>query len=91
MEKDQCHPSLRGGRRETKYSHGFSSSELEALTGICEAFIPPLPLNNSPDIVGKDGKTKAAIQSFYKSSGAQYPIPDEVIKNCQSILRRKTQ
>ncbi|XP_027118845.2 long-chain-alcohol oxidase FAO1 [Coffea arabica] len=78
MEKDQCHPSLRGGRRETKYSHGFSSSELEALTGICEAFIPPLPSNNSPEMVGKDGKTKEAIQSFYKSSGAQYPIPDEV-------------
>ncbi|KAL3506165.1 hypothetical protein ACH5RR_031547 [Cinchona calisaya] len=76
--ENECHPLLKGGRRETKYSHGFTSSELEALSSICETFLPPLQLDNSPEIIEKDDQTNEAIQSFYKSSGSQYPIPDEV-------------
>ncbi|MCD7468723.1 long chain fatty acid oxidase [Datura stramonium] len=67
MEK-KGHPLLRGGRRETKYSHGFSSSEMESLTAICETLLPPLPQNPLQDI----------NQYLHKASGSQYPIPDEV-------------
>ncbi|KAG5588205.1 hypothetical protein H5410_048639 [Solanum commersonii] len=70
MEK-KAHPLLRGGRRETKYSHGFSSSEIETLTSICETILPPLPLNSLQE-------NNKKIQNFHKVSGSQYPIPDEV-------------
>lgn len=70
MEK-KGHPLLIGGRRETKYSHGFSSSEMETLTTICETVLPPLPLNS----LEKDNQK---IQYFHEASGSQYPIPDEV-------------
>lgn len=73
---EECHPSLKGGRRETKYSHGLSSKELETLASICETFLPPLSLNHDPP--EKDGQSQKAIQSFYEASGSQYPIPDEV-------------
>ncbi|KAL3507608.1 hypothetical protein ACH5RR_032990 [Cinchona calisaya] len=51
---------------------------MEALTSICEAFLPPLSLENSQEIIGKDGQINKAIQSFFQSSGSQYPIPDEI-------------
>lgn len=73
----KCHPLLRGGRRETKYSHGFSASDMETLTSICEVILPSLPLN-SAEITAKNEQSKRAIQSFYNASGSQYPIPDEV-------------
>ncbi|CAH9131048.1 unnamed protein product, partial [Cuscuta epithymum] len=74
-----CHPLLRGGRRETKYSHGLSSSEMEALSSVCETLLPPLPLNSLkiPERSDLDG-AQSAIDEFSKASGAQYPIPDEV-------------
>ncbi|XP_015088330.1 long-chain-alcohol oxidase FAO1 [Solanum pennellii] len=70
MEK-KAHHLLRGGRRETKYSHGFSSSEIQTLTSICETILPPIPLNSLQ-------KNNKKIQNFHKVSGSQYPIPDEV-------------
>ncbi|KAK6138868.1 hypothetical protein DH2020_027390 [Rehmannia glutinosa] len=75
----ECHPLLRGGRRETKYSHGYSTSELETLATICEVLLPPIPLNshhNYPE--NDDDQSNKAIESFYKASGSQYPVPDEV-------------
>ncbi|XP_052191604.1 long-chain-alcohol oxidase FAO1 [Diospyros lotus] len=41
MER-KCHPLLRGGRRETRYSHGFSAAEMESLASVCEAILPPM-------------------------------------------------
>ncbi|XP_055813733.1 long-chain-alcohol oxidase FAO1 [Solanum dulcamara] len=67
MEK-KVHPLLKGGRRETKYSHGFSSSEMETLTSICETILPPLPLNS----------LQKNNQNLHKVSASQYPIPHEV-------------
>lgn len=77
MEK-KAHHLLRGGRRETKYSHGFSSSEIQTLTSICETILPPIPLNSLQ-------KNNKKIQNFHKVSGSQYPIPDEVCKQINSL------
>lgn len=74
MEK-KCHPLLKGGRRETKYSHGFSSSDLEVISSIAETFFPSLPTAEFVD----DQTPIPAVQSFYQTSASQYPIPDEVI------------
>ncbi|KAG5554267.1 hypothetical protein RHGRI_011960 [Rhododendron griersonianum] len=76
MERS-CHPLLRGGRREHKYSHGFSAAEMESLASVCEAILPPLPVN-SLEATGKDGQTNKAIQFFHKASGSQNSIPEEV-------------
>ncbi|KAK9288729.1 hypothetical protein L1049_017193 [Liquidambar formosana] len=69
----ECHPLLRGGRTQSKYSHGFTSTEMDSLAAICETLLPPLP----PISLEKDQPTKAE-QTFYKTSGSQCPIPDEV-------------
>ncbi|KAL7598027.1 hypothetical protein Lser_V15G27078 [Lactuca serriola] len=65
------HPLLRGGRRSNeKYSHGFSSSQIQSLAAICEAFIPPIvpPPNPSPN---------QSVCSFYSATGSQPPVPQE--------------
>ncbi len=78
----ECHPLLRersiglgGERKEKQWSHGFSAAEMETLASICEAFVPPLPLNS---FEGKKDPPPKAVQSFYTSSAAQNPIPHEV-------------
>ncbi|XP_058198010.1 long-chain-alcohol oxidase FAO2 [Rhododendron vialii] len=81
-ERRGNHPLLRGRKREScgSYSHGFSSSQIQSLSAICEALIPPLPLpnENPPD--------DQALHSFYQISGSHPPIPDEVaelmVKRC---------
>nr|GLL33216.1 long-chain-alcohol oxidase FAO2-like isoform X1 [Ipomoea trifida] len=75
------HPLLKGGKgRENGYSHGLSSSQIEALSSICEALIPPLP---PPD---HNQKNSEAIHLFYASSASQSPLPDEsaemLVKQC---------
>ncbi|XP_072962838.1 long-chain-alcohol oxidase FAO2-like [Typha angustifolia] len=82
MEKEQVrrrregHPLLRGGKRREKgsYSHGLSSSQLQALSAICEAFIPSLPLPRT----GKDDPESNSLRAFYLASGSHPPVPDEV-------------
>ncbi|KAM5563383.1 long-chain-alcohol oxidase FAO2-like [Rosa sericea] len=61
------HPLLRGGR-SSKFSHGFSAAQIQSLAAMCEALIPPLPLDTDDQ----------ALHSFYKASGSEPPIPDEV-------------
>ncbi|KAF2294912.1 hypothetical protein GH714_026983 [Hevea brasiliensis] len=58
------------------YSHGLSSSQIRSLAALCETFIPPLPVDdlNKEIPVNK----LQAVRSFYKSSGSEPPIPDEV-------------
>lgn len=82
------HPLLRGSwrRREkvdttssssSNYSHGFSSSQMQALTAICDTFIPSLP----PSAVRNDEirslNRAEAINSFYGASASMSPIPDQ--------------
>lgn len=73
---NESHPLLRGGRRSLAgYSHGFSPSQIRALTAICEALIPPLKLQTG---TVANPSNYEALSSFYGASGSQPPIPDEV-------------
>ncbi|KAL5542311.1 hypothetical protein UlMin_010021 [Ulmus minor] len=49
---------------------------MQSLASICEAFLPPFPLNSN--LEGKEKMLGKTVQSFYQASGAQAPIPDEV-------------
>lgn len=71
-EEGHGHPLLRGGWRKGSYSHGFSSSQIQALASICETLIPPLHLES----ISKENPPEA-LYSFYKASGSQFPVPDE--------------
>ncbi|KAK8473528.1 hypothetical protein PHAVU_001G162800 [Phaseolus vulgaris] len=44
-ERVNCHPLLRGGRREKGYSHGLSTSQMHVMASICNTLFPSLPLN----------------------------------------------
>ncbi|OWM62763.1 long-chain-alcohol oxidase FAO2-like isoform X2 [Punica granatum] len=73
--ESECHPLLRGWKKEVRgYSHGLSSAQIQSLAAICEAVIPPLPL----DSMSKELSSNEAVCSFYNASGSQHPIPDEV-------------
>ncbi|KAL5702366.1 long-chain-alcohol oxidase [Ranunculus cassubicifolius] len=71
------HPLLRGGRQDTKYTHGFSTNEVQSLASICETFIQPISLDSFHAFSKVDPPNKS-LESFYLSSGSQYPIPQEV-------------
>lgn len=71
-EEGHGHPLLRGGWRKGSYSHGFSSSQIQALASICETLIPPLHLES----ISKENPPEA-LYSFYNASGSQFPVPDE--------------
>ncbi|XP_057499601.1 LOW QUALITY PROTEIN: long-chain-alcohol oxidase FAO1-like [Actinidia eriantha] len=77
MERS-CHPLLRGGRNGNKYSHGFSRAEMESLASVCEAILPPLPLNSLQLTQMAAHTNNEAIQFFHKASGSQNSVPEEV-------------
>ena len=61
----------------SSYSHGFSSSQMQVLTTILDAFIPSLPPSAVTDEIRSLNRDDA-INSFYRASASQAPIPDEV-------------
>ncbi|KAJ4914830.1 Long-chain-alcohol oxidase FAO1 [Raphanus sativus] len=75
--KKKGHPLLRWSMKQESFSHGFSQSDLQALSAICEAIMPPVPLQT----LDLDMKLKVlrndALLSFFKSSGS-HVRPDEV-------------
>ncbi|KAK1379768.1 Long-chain-alcohol oxidase [Heracleum sosnowskyi] len=73
----ECHPLLKGGRRESKYTHGFPPHDLQTLASICEVFLPPVPKNSVP-FSSKGDRTDQHIQSFLESSGSDNFVPEEV-------------
>ncbi|KAG0491730.1 hypothetical protein HPP92_004773 [Vanilla planifolia] len=73
----QGHPLLRGGKRKESYSHGFSSSQMEALSAMCEAFIPSFSSEQFHCINGKEDSQSQDLRAFYMASGSQSPVPDE--------------
>ncbi|KAK4779020.1 hypothetical protein SAY86_006548 [Trapa natans] len=70
----ECHPLLRGGNKVGSYSHEMSPAQIQSLAAICETIIPSLPLDNISNGFGSD----EAVRSFYKASGSDPPIPDEI-------------
>ncbi|XP_062222733.1 long-chain-alcohol oxidase FAO2-like [Phragmites australis] len=94
--KKQGHPLLRGGdgARREGYTHGFSVSQMAALTALCGALVPSLPpetgsnghLQRQEDAGGRGsrgvppdaGKKAAAVEEFLLASAADPPVPDEV-------------
>ncbi|XP_050206793.1 long-chain-alcohol oxidase FAO2-like [Mercurialis annua] len=84
-QKESCHPLLKGPKKnpKTKYSHGFSSGQIQSLSAFCEALIPPLSANNVSTEIPLD-KHKSVL-SFYEASGSDSTIPDEV---AELIARR---
>ncbi|CAN1180762.1 Long-chain-alcohol oxidase FAO1 [Linum perenne] len=62
------HPLLNGPSRRTKYTHGFSSIEIQSLAALCDTFFPSLPPPSDD----------RQHQLFYRSSAGKFPIPDEV-------------
>ncbi|EXB53500.1 Long-chain-alcohol oxidase FAO2 [Morus notabilis] len=68
-KEKKSHSLLRGGRRQSSYSHGYSSAQIQSLASMCEALIPPLIPNKNP--------LHKSLQTFYEASGSQSPIPDE--------------
>ncbi|XP_020237754.1 long-chain-alcohol oxidase FAO1 [Cajanus cajan] len=61
----ECHPLLGGG---SKYEHSLSSAEMESIASICEALLPPLHFHT----------TAKSHQSFWKASGSQFPVPNQI-------------
>lgn len=86
------HPALRGGQRGEKeatstsssYSHGFSSSQMQVLTAILETFIPSLPPSAVTEEIRSLNRDEA-INSFYRASASQFPIPVEA---AEKLVRR---
>lgn len=75
MEERKGHPLLRGGNLSVKlqnYRHGFSSSQIQSLTAVCEALIPSIHHHDGQD------KSKA-LHSYYISSASHPPFPDQVV------------
>ncbi|KAF5736733.1 alcohol oxidase-related family protein [Tripterygium wilfordii] len=79
----ECDHLLRGGRGEEKYSHGFSSSEMESLASLFETIIPPVP--NSAQLEANGDQPNQDVQSFYGLSGSQDHLPD---KAAELLMKR---
>lgn len=76
-----CHPLLRGGNKrsdkDNSFKHGFSSSQIQTLTAMCETIIPSLPHTSvTQQILSLHPQN--SILSFFGNSASQPPIPDEV-------------
>ncbi|EES07166.1 long-chain-alcohol oxidase FAO2 [Sorghum bicolor] len=88
------HPLLRGvGARSEKYTHGFSASQMAALTALCGALVPSLPPDRrnghhhhhhpQEDDGGRgggdgDGNSSKVVEEFLLASAADPPVPGEV-------------
>ncbi|KAL8530224.1 hypothetical protein ACS0TY_007322 [Phlomoides rotata] len=71
MEGRKGHPLLSGGnlRVNHNYKHGFSSTQIQSLTAVCEALIPSIHHN-------EQHLTKP-LHSYYISSASHPPFPDQ--------------
>ncbi|OAY85848.1 Long-chain-alcohol oxidase FAO2 [Ananas comosus] len=86
------HPLLRGGGggggEKGGYGHGFSASQVQSLSAMCQALVPPLPMEELHVSSGKEDPPPKALQSFYLASASDPPVPDQVaelmVKRCLS-------
>ncbi|KAG2652405.1 hypothetical protein PVAP13_1NG353900 [Panicum virgatum] len=82
------HPLLRGGgARREGYTHGFSASQMAALTALCGALVPSLrpaggrnPQEEEEEDGGRGGGGGGdkVVEGFLLASAADPPVPDEV-------------
>lgn len=79
-ERVRGHHLLRWRKEEGSYSHGFSSAQIQSLAALCETVFPPLSTDSIPN------QKKPALSSYYKASGSQHPIPDEVRKSTKKCF-----
>jgi len=71
-----CHPLLRGGRREKGYSHGLSTSQMHVMASICHTLFPFAPSEET-----------SQHQQPLSPSVSHVPFPEEVIfQTLTSIL-----
>ncbi|CAL4968168.1 unnamed protein product [Urochloa decumbens] len=80
-QRGHGHPLLRGGgARKERYTHGFSASQMAALTALCGALVPSLPpdTRNRNDDGGREPDGDKVVEEFLLASGADAPVPDEV-------------
>ncbi|KAL7151617.1 hypothetical protein ABFS83_04G043700 [Erythranthe nasuta] len=71
MKKEEAHPLLKGGRRRSSYTHGFSASQIQSLTAICQTIIPPL--------ADTGGDLPNHVQPFYSSNGP-HEVAELIVK-----------
>lgn len=81
----ECHSLLKGGKRERKYNHRLSSSEIETLASICDVFLPSIP-KDSVTFKGIGDQTDEQILSFLQASGSQNYVPEEVRKKSVHLI-----
>ncbi|KAF3328056.1 long-chain-alcohol oxidase FAO2-like protein [Carex littledalei] len=74
------HPLLRGGKKRDKeeYSHGLSEREMQALSAMCGAVIPSVPIEKIHEVTGKEDPPSKTLEAFYMASASDFPVPDEV-------------
>lgn len=74
------HPLLRGAGKRERYTHGFSASQMAALTALCGAFVPSLPPPDTRDgrHHSEDGGGEKVVAEFFRASAGDPPVPDEV-------------
>ncbi|CAN1192924.1 Long-chain-alcohol oxidase FAO2 [Linum perenne] len=78
-ENCESHTLLRGRRTRSSYSHGFTSEQMQSLSDMCGALLPPLTLEEKDGILkGIPFHRHQAVLSFCEASGSDPPIPDEV-------------
>ncbi|KAK8948772.1 Long-chain-alcohol oxidase FAO2 [Platanthera zijinensis] len=79
--RSRGHPLLRGGGKEKvgRNGHGFSSSQMEVLAAMCEAFIPSVSSAEEVNSIngGKKHPPSKDLLAFYMASGSRYPVPNE--------------
>ncbi|KAJ8434846.1 hypothetical protein Cgig2_022125 [Carnegiea gigantea] len=77
QSQSQGHSRLRKSWERKSYNNiGISSPEMTSLISICEAFFPPLDLDDHHD--HDHQPINSSVKSFYQSSASQNPIPEEV-------------
>lgn len=73
------HPLLRGGgAKRERYTHGFSASQMAALTALCGALVPSLLPDPQEEDGGRGEGGNKVVEEFLLASAADPPVPSEV-------------
>ncbi|KAI9119103.1 hypothetical protein K1719_009778 [Acacia pycnantha] len=84
MGESRSHPLLSGERNEGGYKHALSSSQMQVLAAITEAFLPPITDHDH-------ASQSPSLQSFYRTSGSQAPLPNEAAELLHKRIQPEAQ